>query len=317
MHARCRPAVKGFSERWLRLREPFDRAARQRTSDALALTERLAPWRLAAGSPTLDVLDLACGNGANLRSLAPRLGGMQHWRLVDHDAALLDHVPDALAEWSDERGYRLNAATPAEAADAADAADAWPVLQLAGPGFSATVRRRTLELARGLPTLGFTPGTLVAASALLDLVSAAWLQSLIDQARDAGAAMLFALTVDGRIVWRPCDPEDDMVALLFAQHQRRDKGFGPALGAQAAAVTLQQMAGAGYRTWQAPTDWHIDGALDAEMQQAMVQGIADAAAEQQTAAQPAVRAWQARRLALVNGTCLRVGHTDIVATPPR
>jgi len=121
--------------------------------------------------------------------------------------------------------------------------------------------------------------------------------------------------VDGRTAWNPADPDDELVHGLFSQHQRRDKGFGPALGSRAAAVALQQMASAGYETLQTQTDWVIDGTLASQMVLAMVEGMAAAALEQNPAAQDAVRSWRDRRGAGIGSSCLRVGHVDIVATP--
>mgnify|MGYP000096949214 CR=1 FL=1 len=73
----------GFSPSWLRLREPYDHAAR---STALA-------DRLAATLPSRPhVVELACGLGSGHRFLAPRLPDAS-WCLVDHDPLLLDHAP--------------------------------------------------------------------------------------------------------------------------------------------------------------------------------------------------------------------------------
>jgi hypothetical protein len=71
-----------FSSAWLRLREPYDAAAR-----SVELTVVLAEW--AAGRGKLEILDLGSGTGSNLRWLAPHLPGPQRWRLVEHDRALL------------------------------------------------------------------------------------------------------------------------------------------------------------------------------------------------------------------------------------
>jgi hypothetical protein len=295
-----------FSANWLTLREPFDQAARETVAVALDLPARLARWRKRSPGEALAVIDLACGHGANLRALAPSLGGAQHWRLVDHDPALLAAVPDALAEWALRHDYRLirEADTGAEQA-----------LDIAGPGFHARAVCPRVDLARDLASLDFGQKPLVTGCALLDLVSAPWLQALIHKARAASAVLLFGLTVDGRTNWHPADPDDELVLGLFSQHQRRDKGFGPALGSQAAAVALQQMASAGYETLQTQTDWVIDGALASTMMLAMVEGMAAAALEQNPAAQDAVRSWRARRGAGIDNSCLRVGHVDIVATP--
>jgi hypothetical protein len=298
--------MSGFSAAWLHLREPFDHAARETVAAALDLPGRLARWRQRSQGEALGVIDLACGHGANLRVLAPDLGGAQHWRLVDHDPALLDAVPAALDEWARRHEYRF----VLEGGGGDDRA-----IGIAGPDFHARVVCQRVDLACDLASLDFGQTPLVTASALLDLVSAPWLQALILKARTARAALLFGLTVDGRTAWSPADPGDERVHGLFSQHQRRDKGFGPALGSQAPAIAVQQLECAGYETLRTQTDWVIDGALAPEMQRAMVEGMAAAALEQDPAAQGAVRSWKARRGAGIGSARLRVGHVDIVATP--
>jgi hypothetical protein len=298
--------MSGFSTDWLQLREPFDHAAREGAAVALDLAGRLARWRNGRSGEALAVIDLACGHGANLRRLAPGLGGTQHWRLVDHDPTLLAAVPDALAEWARRHGYRLMLG---------DGAGDERGIAIAGPDFRATVVCQHLDLALDLARLDFGEAPLVTASALLDLVSAPWLQRLTQKSRAVRAALLFGLTVDGRTAWEPTDPDDVPVHKLFTQHQRRDKGFGPALGSQAAAAALEQMACAGYEALQTQTDWVIDGALAPQMQRAMLEGMAAAALEQDPAAHDAVGAWKTRRAAAIGSSRLRVGHVDILATP--
>jgi len=295
-------ASAGFSREWLSLREPFDTAARAVGAAQPAMHAHLAHWRAVHASGSVGVLDLACGDGANLRALAPRLGGLQHWRLVDEDPALLAALPQALQCWAQQQGYRYTA-------DAAPGG-----CRIDGCGFSAAVLWQRLDLSRDLPSLDLAHTALVSASALLDLVSAAWLQQLVERARGAGAAMLWALSVDGRLSWQPADPDDAAVHTLFCSHQQRDKGFGPALGPAAPAFALAQLARAGYRSTAARTDWHIAGEQGASMQRAMIDGIADAALEQAPSMQARVRAWQARRAAGIERSRLRVGHLDILAT---
>ena len=303
--------MNAFSADWLHLREPFDQAAREGAAAALGLPGRLAQCRKRSPGGALTVIDLACGHGANLRALAAGLGGAQHWRLVDHDPALLAAVPDALAQWARRHQYRFMLEGGAGGAGRAGHESA---IDIAGPDFHAKVVCERVDLARDLASLDFGATPLVTASALLDLVSAPWLQALTQKARAARAAMWFGLTVDGRLDWNPTDPDDALVHGLFSQHQRRDKGFGPALGSEAATVALSQMACAGYETLQAQTDWVVDGAPASPMQLAMVEGMGAAALEQDPAAQDAVRSWKARRGAGIGSSRLRVGHVDIVAT---
>lgn len=298
--------MSGFSADWLALREPFDRQARGDAWPALA--PALASWR--AGLPheaPLAVLDLACGTGSSLRALAPRLGGRQRWRLVDHDASLLAALPHAMERWAAAEGYAFHKPASDEAT--------WTI---AGTGFHAEFGCERTDLAQDLATLGFDGTQLVTASALLDLVSAPWLEALVQQAAPAGCGLLFALSVDGRTVWTPADAQDEAVHSWFLAHQRRDKGFGPALGPDAVPQAMQLLQATGYACCVAPSDWAI-GAGEA-LQSAMVDGMADAALEQagtegDSSAKKSIAAWRSRRLASVAANTLTVGHLDLLALP--
>jgi SAM-dependent methyltransferase len=270
--------MTGFSADWLALREPFDRTARS-ASAALLDLQAAAVW-LRGDDPVLRVIDLGCGTGANLRALAPRLGGAQQWLMVDDDPRLLAALPESLE----------------------------------APGWHANVRPLHLDLALALDSVPFSEARLVTASALLDLVSASWLDALLAHVRAANAAALFALNVDGRVAWEPGLAGDVEGHELFAAHQRGDKGFGPALGGEAAALAAARFDAMGYRVTQTQSDWRIDEPV---MLRAMIEGMADAALEQDPSAQERVAAWKARRLALVGRTCLRIGHLDILALPFR
>lgn len=225
------------------------------------------------------VIDLACGTGANLRALAPLLDGAQQWLLVDHDPALLAHVQAGGVE----------------------------------------VECRVLDLARDLEALPFAGTTLVTASALLDLVSASWLDRLVTCCAGAGAAVLLTLSVDGRQVWDPADREDGLARRLFAAHQARDKGFGPALGPRAAAAAARAFRAAGYTVRSARSDWWLDARREPEalaLQHSLIDGIGGAAIEQAPADAARLRNWQARRHALAARSTLRIGHVDLMAAPP-
>ena len=99
-------------------------------------------------------------------------------------------------------------------------------------GWQGEVRFAALDLATGLDSLALD-GAGITASALLDLTSAAWLDRLAE--RCGRAPLLMALSFDGRLSWQPALAEDDLVRDRFLAHQRTDKGFGPALGPDAAA----------------------------------------------------------------------------------
>lgn len=281
-----------FGADWLALREPFDAAARERSARLLAAlrAQRPAsgPWR---------VIDLGCGTGANLRWLAPRLGGAQQWLVVDRDAGLL-------RSWLAQPGFeRLRGG----------------VLQRMETDCPVQVLRHRADLARDLEQLPWQDAHVVTASALLDLAGEAWLLRLAAQALASRTALLFALNVDGRHSWLPADADDGRVARHFAEHQRRDKGLGPALGPHAAHRLASALRAQGWRVQLARSDWWIgpDARGADAMLRAMVEGMARAASEQAPGDAARVQAWRRRRLAQAARGALRVGHVDLLALPPR
>jgi hypothetical protein len=273
--------VSGFSAHWLGLREPLDAASRSETLCARLVKLLVRPM---PDSP-LSVIDLGAGTGANFRYAAQRLAGPQEWLLVDDDASLLAAADVQLAERGAPPGCRM--------------------------------RHLELDLATGLQRLALPSGGLLTASALLDLVSAQWLRELIGRAAAARVTVWFALTYDGRIDCQPREPEDEEVRELFNRHQRTDKGFGPALGPDAAQIAEQLLAEHGYHTECARSDWCL-GPGQAALQRSLVDGWCNAACEVATHRAPALRYWLDRRLGHIEAgrSALRVGHVDMIGRWP-
>lgn len=226
--------------------------------------------------PRLRVVDLGAGTGANLRYLAPRLARPQHWVLVEREPALLAAVE---------------------------------------PPPRVTVTPLLHDLSAELDGIGLQSADLITASALLDLVSAPWLEAFVAACRTTPALLHFALTVDGRIAWSPADPDDEAVLAAFRRHQRRDKGFGPALGPEAAQALERRLQRAGYRLRTARSDWQLDETHGA-LQEALLTGQAEAAHE--AAPSLDVEGWYERRLARIadGRSRVRVGHRDHLAWRP-
>ena len=280
-----------FSADWLTLREPADTAAR---------SWRMTRWvanALVAGPPVV-ALDLAAGTGSNLRYLADQLQRQQQWLLVDHDAALLAQVQPATAAWAETRGYGVEP----------DAAALW----IRGERLDCRVATRCLDLASLDDPSLFADATLVTGSALLDLVSDSWVHTLASRCRERGAAALFALSYDGRIACSPRESEDELVRALVNRHQRTDKGFGAALGPEAAGVAEQCFVSLGYRVRRDASDWVL---TSPEIQRPLIAGWTDAAIAVAPEQSASIYAWQDRRLAHVaRGTSrLVVGHEDFAA----
>lgn len=278
-------AGRGFSLDWLSLREPFDRAARSERMIAQVAAD-IAAGVARRPDGRARVIDLACGAGSTLRGLVPALGGAQHWRLVDHDPRLL-------------------AAARAEAAALGVTAETL-VMDLAGP------------VAPALAAFGDgeEPADLVTTSAFLDLVSAAWLERLAEAVTAAGLPFHASLSYDGQATIEPPLALDAAVIAAVNQHQRGDKGFGPALGPQAATAAQAAFAARGYRVDLAPSDWVFEPG-DRAIQRAMIEGWARAAGETGLVGAEALAAWLAARIALIEAGAarMRVGHLDLHARP--
>ena len=103
----------------------------------------------------------------------------------------------------------------------------------------------------------------------------------------------------------------------FNRHQRGDKGFGPALGPDAAAATERIFAHLDYRLTKSASDWRIEPGR-AELQRALVDGWLAAALEIAPERSVALRAWHRRRIEHVERgrSQLMIGHVDVAATPP-
>ena len=261
-----------------------------RSRPAALLPHLRAAWRVHGWS---QVLDLGSGTGSNLRYLGSRLPEGQEWTLVDHDPGLLDHAGEAHASDRVRIVRRVHG-------------------DLADHGLAAVARAH-----------------LVTGSALLDLVSDAWLERLVEACRSAGCGAHFALTYDGTIGWfvgdghggagdPEADPDAELVRTAVNAHQRGDKGLGPALGPNASAVAETRFRAAGYQTRVLQSPWRL-GPEDGSLARALVDGWESAALEVDDHPDHAgrIQAWADRRRRMIDSGAfgLRVGHQDLLALP--
>jgi|SRR5215475_8189899 len=231
---------------------------------------------------TIHIADLACGTGSTMRALSPLLAARQEWRLVDNDVALLSEAHAA--------GSRERVAATAV----------------------------TLDLNLSLDAAIERPTDLVTASALLDLVSEAWLERLAAMLATRSVPFYAALNYDGQIELTPRDSYDSAIVTAVNAHQRTDKGFGPALGPAAATFAVTHFQSHGYSLVHGNSDWLIDS-RDRQMQLELLSGWARAAADTGRLTASDIDAWLIRRRgAIATGLLsIRVGHVDIFAAPIR
>ncbi|MGC4763472.1 methyltransferase domain-containing protein [Micromonospora sp. DT46] len=259
---------------WLALREPADAAAR-----AEDLVDLVRP-RLAGAGP-LVVHDLGAGTGAMARWLAPRLPGPQHWILHDRDADLL---------------ARAAAGMPA-----------------AGDGGPVTVEVRRGDLTR-LAAADLADASLVTASALLDMLTAAEVERLVAACAGAGRPALLALSVTGQVRLTPADPWDGRIAAAFNDHQRRTVDGRALLGPDAVHACAAAFARHGVDVVLRPSPWRL-GPQRAELVGEWFTGWLDAACEQRPELTGPTRAYARRRRAEIAAGRLDVlvEHLDLLA----
>jgi hypothetical protein len=291
--------VNRFAADWLAVREQADAASRA--------PELLRPLQTVLRSASssrgpLQIIDLATGTGANLRYLAPRLGGNQIWTVVDTDPDLLAELPLRVTRWAGTAGLGVTAGPDG--------------LTLEGPTLRCEIRIRRLHLDTQLAKVPFAGAHLVTASALLDLVSRSWLERLLAQCHPHGAAFLFCMSYDGRIAWRPRERADLATRMLVNRHQCADKGLGPALGPGGANTAARLLRSSGYEVLRARSDWRLGPGM-AALQSALLQGRHAAALAMAPASARVLSIWRARRQTHIARGRSRavVGHVDLVAWP--
>ena len=229
---------------------------------------------------SMSIADLGCGIGATLRALSSHLPMNQDWCLVDHNLSALSHAQSlALAP-------------------------------------RAKVRTMLLDLVNNLQTALDGSIDLITISAFLDLVSREWLDQLVRRTTMRQIPVYAALTYDGRVMLTPIHLLDATVIAAVNQHQLSDKGFGPALGPNAAAEAIDRFQASGYEVVHGKSDWAF-GPTDRKIQLEIFSGWTDAARETGKVPISDLNEWlSARRAAVAEGCSqLRVGHVDFFARP--
>ncbi|MES2603316.1 MAG: hypothetical protein V4603_00155 [Pseudomonadota bacterium] len=275
--------MSGFSIDWLNLREPADQRARDAAvrEQALAwLGIGAAPGRSSINPGEAIVVDLGTGTGSTLRALSAPGSQLLVWRLVDNDGDLLDEA-----------------------------------LRRHGKHYRIEDYQSDLTVIGELPLGG---ARLITASALFDLVSANFVDTLVKRLKAMSGGwpvgLYAALNYDGTTSWNPPHPYDTAVLTAFNQDQCKDKGFGLALGPQAGSYLATALQQAGFTVTTASTPWQL-GAEDSVMMEALVNGIAAAVANDYGLATDKLAEWRSFRLAhCQNGSC-SVGHLDVLALP--
>jgi hypothetical protein len=283
-----------FDADWLSLRAPFDAIARSR--ELARRLDAMLPAR-----PRL--LDLGAGTGCLFRWLAPIIRRAQVWTLVDASTEPIDAAFADIADWAEAMGCVVT--FPGMASRR--------VLIVHGPFGAWRVQASVVDFAAAPASLPLDAVDAVVCNALLERVSAAWLERFC---ASLSVPLLACLDVDGRIDWRPRHKLDRVVASLFRRDQERDQGFGPALGRRAPSRLRAALTARGCTVTEARTDWRIPPEAS-DMLLTLVEMQAATAAERLPRQRDAIAAWQdarARQCAMAR-LAVRIGHRDSLALP--
>lgn len=149
---------------------------------------------------------------------------------------------------------------------------------------------------------------LVTATALLDLTSRAWIDRFVAALRAKRLPLLCTLTVNDAVAITPSHPLDKHVFDVFRAHQHGDKGFGPAMGGEAAAYLETALKSADYEITADDSPWRVERG---ELLRQLLDGVAGAVRE--TGRVPEIDAWL--RAAQTDTALFVVGHRDVFAVP--
>ena len=182
--------MSGFSVDWLTLREEADLRSRD-----FELLEKADQWLRDHCAKELIVADLGAGTGSTMRAFANFVSQKSEsisWRLIDQDSDLLEYAHNRHCD-----SYRIE----------------------------------TFDLDHNnTALLPLQSVQLITASALLDLVSEEFVDSITSQLvslnKQQPVGLYTALTYNGMIEWKPSHSLDEKVQNSLNQDQKRDKGFG-------------------------------------------------------------------------------------------
>ena len=269
--------MSGFSIEWLNLREASDHRARDKN-----LLKNAVDWLDNLQTKERVIVDLGSGTGSTIRCLqrfTTQLPSIQ-WRLVDND-------PEVLAE---AIGRHSN---------------------------DYSVESFLLDLSE-TQKLPLDSVSMITASALFDLVSENFIQELCQLVKvknDCRPVGLYsALNYDGCIKWTPSHPLDAAILVNFNTDQRRDKGFGPALGPDASDFLQSQFNVTKFQCLSANSPWLLDSG-DYLLTESLINGISEVALQTDGLTNSDVLSWKAFRIKNIKtGSCF-LGHTDILVLP--
>jgi hypothetical protein len=248
------------------------------------------------------VLELGAGGGSLFRWLAPIIGRDQHWIWLDGDEDLLEHGIRGTAMWARRLGY--------QARQSEDATE----LTVKTPRGTWTIETRVDDLQDPSSLRPIEQADAVACSALLDLLSEAWLDELLRATRRC--PFYAAISVNGADAIAPHRVEDALVWRGYHRDQVGNSRLTDPLGPDVEEVTHAICAKVGREWAVARSDWRIRPRHRA-MLRFMIGFLTNAAHDALPQHRRRVDRWKRRRHEGIEAgrLAMRIGHSDILVFP--
>lgn len=199
---------------WLDCRFPFDVRARHAATEAAMLAD------LPLDRP-VRLVDLGCGNGANIRHLWQRISASQHWTLIDQDVKLLTAALAGMEELGEAAGY-LPDSTGSDK------------LTLRKGDHVVKIQTRHTSLLEVAEVVSLAETDVVMANAVFDLFSELQTDRVLSTLWPHTAIFL-TLNYTG-MEFAPSHPDDGTVIGWYESHMQRPQAFGQGMGADGPAM---------------------------------------------------------------------------------
>ena len=261
---------------WLALREPEDAAAR--SLDLALIAAELLP------DGPIVVHDLGSGTGSMMRWLAAVLPGPQTWFLHDWNADLTEQA--------------IHHQRPSDRDN----------VQISVFGRTGNLAHLSAEDVAG--------GSLVTASALLDVLTSEEIHTIVGACLAAHTPALLSLNVTGGVQLNPRDERDTAFENAFNAHQARLANGRRQLGRYAPSLARRLFVEAGWQVRQSTTLWRLNHRQPGLLGE-WFSGWVDAAVEQEPQLRDEADRYRQDRLAQIElgDFSASVDHVDLLAWP--
>ncbi len=231
-----------FDTSWLNHRFAFDEAARNPAVEAACLN-------YLSTTPTLNLVDVGSGTGANFIHFFEKLDRPQQWHFVDWDQRLLQASLQRISAYAQEKSYPVQSSENRLSLD------------LGTHTIQIQTHCGSFEQIEDLVDL--TSLDIVMASAFFDLFRPDQLLPFLEKLRTASTAFLFTLNYVA-MHFDPALPDDQQMVQYYEDHMQRPKAAGAGMGPHCSAHIREWLSAGSVDFVEGESTWQI-GPGDTQM----------------------------------------------------